>query len=56
MNALGEGLDTLVVALDIARASESVWHGGLLEKFLAEGVQADLLLLLEGYLRGRPFT
>ncbi len=52
-NALDEGLDTLVVALDIAGAFDRVWHAGLLEKLRAKGIQGNLLLLLDDYLRGR---
>ena len=52
-DALDEGLDTLVVALDIAGAFDRVWHAGLLEKLRAKGIQGDLLLLLDDYLRGR---
>ena len=42
----------VVVALDIADAFDRVWHGGLLEKLRAKGIQGDLLLLLENYLQG----
>ena len=52
-DALEEGLDTLVVALDIAGAFDRVWHVGLVEKLRAKGVQGDLLMLLEDYLQGR---
>ncbi|KAG0720631.1 hypothetical protein GWK47_048142 [Chionoecetes opilio] len=47
------GQDTVVVALDIAGAFDRVWHGGLLEKLRAKGIQGDLLLLLGDYLQGR---
>jgi len=52
-DALEEGLDTLVVALDIAGAFDRVWHAGLVEKLRAKGVQGDLLMLLEDYLQDR---
>ena len=52
-DALDEGLDTLVVALDIAGAFDRVWHAGLLEKLRAKGIQGGLLLLLGDYLHGR---
>ncbi|XP_063868224.1 uncharacterized protein LOC135104623 [Scylla paramamosain] len=52
-DALEEGLDTLVVALDIAGAFDRVWHAGLIEKLRAKGVQGDLLMLLEDYLQSR---
>ena len=52
-DALDEGLDTLVVALDIAGAFDRVWHAGLVEKLRAKGVQGDLIVLLQDYLEGR---
>ena len=52
-NALDDGLDTVVVALDIAGAFDRVWHGGLMEKLRAKGIQGDLLQLLGDYLKGR---
>ena len=52
-DALDDGQDTVVVALDIAGAFDRVWHGGLLEKLRAKGIQGDLLLLLGNYLQGR---
>ena len=50
---MDEGLDTLVVALDIARVFDRVWHAGLLEKICAKGIQGNLLKLLENYLQGK---
>ena len=52
-DALDEGMDTLVVALDIAGAFDRVWHAGLIAKLRAKGIQGDLLSLLEDYLQGR---
>ena len=52
-DALDDGQDTVVVALDIAGAFDRMWHGGLLEKLHAKGIQGDLLLLLENYQQGR---
>lgn len=52
-DALDDGLDTVVVALDIAGAFDRVWHEGLLEKLRAKGIQGDLLCLLGNYLQGR---
>ncbi|KAG7158157.1 RNA-directed DNA polymerase from mobile element jockey-like 31 [Homarus americanus] len=52
-DALENGLDTLVIALDIVGAFDRVWHGGLLEKFRAKGIEGKLLLLLADYHRGR---
>ncbi|XP_042229998.1 uncharacterized protein LOC121871654 [Homarus americanus] len=52
-DALNNGLDTLVIALDIARAFYRVWHRVLLEELRANGIEGNLLLLLADYLRGR---
>ena len=52
-DALDDGKDTVVVALDIAGAFDRVWHGGLIEKLRAKGIQGDLLQLLGNYLHGR---
>ena len=52
-DALDIGLDTLVIALDIAGAFDRVWHRGLLAKLSAKGIQGDLLHLIENYLTGR---
>ncbi len=52
-DSLDEGLDTLIVALDIAGAFDRVWHEGLLEKLRVKGIQGDLLRLMGDYLRGR---
>ena len=50
--ALDEGLYTLVVALAITRAFDKVWHTGLVELY-ANGIQGDLLVLLQDYLQKR---
>lgn len=52
-DALDVGLDTVVIALDIAGAFDRVWHKGLLAKLRARGIQGDLIELLENYLSGR---
>ena len=52
-DALDGGLDTVVVALDIAGAFDRVWHRGLMEKLRAKGIQGNLLQLLGNYLQGR---
>ena len=52
-DALDSGLDTLVIALDIAGAFDRVWHKGLLAKLQARGIRGDLLKLLENYMNGR---
>ena len=46
-NSLEKGRDTLVVALDNARAFDRVWHAGLVAKLRAKGVQGDMLKLLQ---------
>ena len=52
-DSLDNGLDTLVVALDIAGAFDRVWHAGLLEKLRAKGIQGPLLMLVADYLQER---
>lgn len=52
-DALTEGLDTLVVALDIAGDFDRVWHAGLVKKLPVKGIQGDLLKLHEDYLQRR---
>ena len=42
-----------MVALDITGAFDRVWHGDLLEKLRAKGIQDDLLLLLKNNLQER---
>ena len=42
-----------MVALGIAGDLDRVWRGDLLEKLRANGIQDDLLMLLENYLQGR---
>ncbi|XP_042205388.1 uncharacterized protein LOC121854718 [Homarus americanus] len=51
-DALDNGLDTLVIALDIMGAFYRVWHRGLLKKNRAKEIEGNLLLLAD-YLRGR---
>ena len=38
-DALGEGQDIVVIALDIEGPLDKVWHQGLLEKLFAKGMQ-----------------
>ncbi len=52
-DALDGGLDTVVVALDIAGAFDRIWHRGLLEKLRTKGIHGNLLQVLGDYLQGR---
>ena len=52
-DTLDVGLDTLVIALDIAGAFDRVWHRGLLEKLRIRGIHGNLLHLIENYLKDR---
>ncbi len=52
-DSLHEGLDTLVVFLDIAGAFDRVWHSGLVAKLRSKGIAGSLLTLLEDLLQGR---
>ncbi|XP_047485873.1 uncharacterized protein LOC125036956 [Penaeus chinensis] len=47
--ALDTRKDTIVVALDIAGAFDSVWHKGLASKMKSFGIDGNLLMLLEDY-------
>ena len=51
--SLENGIDTCVIALDIAGAFDRVWHKGLIAKLKSLGISGDLLLLLQDYLQGR---
>ena len=50
---LDKGINTLVIALDIAGAFDSVWHQGLISKLSALGISGNLLGLFSNYLNGR---
>ena len=50
---LDEGLETLIVVLDITGGFDQVWHTGLLAKLHPKGIKSSLLILLEDYLQGR---
>ena len=47
-DTLDERIDTLVVALDIAGASDRVWHSGLLAKLRIMGIDRSLLTVVNG--------
>ena len=49
-NALDAGRPSLVIALDIAGAFDTVWHRGLIAKLEQLGITGDLLHLLSSYL------
>ena len=53
--ALDEGLQTLVVAVDIEGAFDRVWHKGLTVKLESVGITGRLLELLKDYLSERSF-
>ena len=46
-------VDVRGVFLDILKAFDKVWHGGLLFKLQAYGVEGQLLAILKDYLRNR---
>ncbi|KAG7177262.1 RNA-directed DNA polymerase from mobile element jockey-like 42, partial [Homarus americanus] len=50
-DALDNGLDTLVIALDISGAFDRMWHRDLLEKLRAKRIEGNLLLLPADYRR-----
>lgn len=52
-HSLDRGLDTFVVALDIAGAFDRVWHQGLIAKLKSLGVRGALLQHIGDYLQDR---
>ena len=48
--ALDDGMQTLVLAIDIEGAFDRVWHGGLLAKLESMGFSGCLLKLIRSYL------
>lgn len=52
-DALDAGRPSLVIALDIAGAFDTVWHRGLLAKLEQIGITGDLLHLFSSYLTNR---
>ncbi|XP_045105469.1 uncharacterized protein LOC123500981 [Portunus trituberculatus] len=52
-DALDAGRPSLVIALDIAGAFDSVWHHALTTKLQQLGITGDLLQLFTSYLTGR---
>jgi retron-type reverse transcriptase len=50
---LSEGKEVRVVALDISKAFDKVWHDGLIFKLEAIGVPAPMLKWFASYLEGR---
>ena len=52
-DALDAGRPSLVIALDIAGAFDTVWHQGLIAKLEQLGITGDLLHLFFSYLTGR---
>ena len=53
--SLDSGIDTYVIALDIAGAFDRVWHAGLLAKIKSYGIDDEILDLITDYLKDRLF-
>ena len=51
--SLDKGKYTYVIALDIAGAFDRVWHRGIIARLKSFGIEGDLLMLFENYLKGR---
>lgn len=52
-NALDLGQEVKVVALDISRAFDSVWHNGLLSKLMAMGIGGRIYRWIRDFLKDR---
>ena len=50
-NALDDGQEVKIVALDICRALDSVWHKGLLSKLMSFGIGGCLYRWVSDFLR-----
>ena len=51
-NLLDAGGETRAISLDISKASNKVWHAGLLHKLKAYGVVGPILNILESFFSG----
>lgn len=51
-NALDNGYEVHVIALDIKGAFDKVWHDGLISKLKCQEVSGKLLTWIENYLFG----
>ena len=54
-SSLDRGIDTYVIALDIAGAFDRVWHAGLLAKIKSYGIDNEIFDLITDYLKDRFF-
>ena len=54
-SSLDHGIDTYVIALDIAGAFDRVWHAGLLAKIKSYGIDNEIFDLITDYLKDRFF-
>ena len=54
-SSLDCGMDTYVIALDIAGAFDRVWHAGLLAKIKSYGIDDEILDLITDYHRDHFF-
>ena len=54
--ALDEGFMTRVVALDISKAFDKVWHRGLILKLSRNGISGNVLGIIESFLSNRSLN
>src|SRR5262245_11468927 len=52
-NTLDNGSDVRIIALDISRAFDRVWHNGLLSKLMSLGIGGRLYRWIRDFLSGR---
>jgi hypothetical protein len=53
LNSFENGMETIVVFMDISKAFDRVWHHGMLVKLENNGIKVRLLRWFKNYLYGR---
>ena len=51
LNAFDKGLEVRGIFLDISKASDKVWHDGLIFKLCQNGISGDIINILQDFLR-----
>ena len=53
LNAFDKGLEVRGIFLDISKAFDKVWHGGLVFNLRQNGINGDIINILQEFLRNR---